>query len=177
MAINDIIIFTDGASQGNPGPGGWGVIVACPPKNKSEDPDCEDIVTEIGGHDDKTTNNRMELKAAIEALRALGDSKGDVAVHTDSSYVMQGITKWVKGWTSQHWLTATKKPVLNKDLWQELIDLEEYRKSSGLFNGNSSRVMPVFREMKEWILSPQLLLSNACWTYTMAPVQNTQLIY
>ncbi len=103
-----ITIYCDGSSIGNPGPGGWGAVVSTGEK-----------VKEIGGYDAKTTNNRMELMAAIEALRApRGASK--VTIHTDSSYVINGITKWVKGWEKNGWQTKEKKDVLNKDLWQEL---------------------------------------------------------
>jgi ribonuclease HI len=129
--MNQIIIFTDGSSSGNPGPGGWGVIVACPAKDKATDPDCEDSVMELGGHEDKTTNNRMELKAAIQALKSLGDTGGNVVVHTDSSYVIQGITKWVKGWSKNNWMTGAKKAVLNQDLWQELMSAVDEREKHG----------------------------------------------
>jgi ribonuclease HI len=129
MNQNQILIFTDGSSSGNPGPGGWGAIVACPAKGKGED--CEDEVLEIGGREDRTTNNRMELKAVIEALKSLDDIESDITIHTDSSYVIQGITKWVKGWQAKGWVTAAKDPVSNQDLWQELIDLVEKRESLG----------------------------------------------
>jgi len=102
------IIFCDGAAKDNPGPGGWGAIVAD-----------EKHVREFGGNHPKTTNNRMELTAAINALKPL--KKGDSAeIHTDSSYVVNGITKWVKSWMANGWKTKTKTPVSNKDLWQEL---------------------------------------------------------
>jgi ribonuclease HI len=111
-----IAIFTDGSSRGNPGPGGWGAIVVI--KNK---------VTELGGREDKTTNNRMELTAAIQALCSLGHSmsKSEVLVYTDSSYVINGITKWVYGWQKNNWKSSTKDDVSNRDLWQKLIDVSD----------------------------------------------------
>ncbi len=114
---HDIIIFTDGSSSGNPGPGGWGAIIAIPHTK----------IKELGGREDHTTNNRMELKAAIEALRYVKDEKANAIIHTDSSYVIQGITKWIHGWQKNNWITSTKTDVVNKDLWQELIALEESR--------------------------------------------------
>ncbi|MEB3357801.1 MAG: ribonuclease HI [Synechococcales bacterium] len=108
-------IYTDGACSGNPGPGGWGVVI------------CFDngAVHELGGAEPGTTNNRMELRAAIAALTYLTDypQTGPVTLYTDSQYVQNGITKWVKGWKSKGWQTAAGKPVLNQDLWQELDGL------------------------------------------------------
>jgi ribonuclease HI len=106
-----IIIFCDGASKGNPGLGGWGAIVAA-----------GNSIHELGGFEKNTTNNRMELMAALEALKeARTLSNGEVTVYTDSSYVINGITKWVKGWQRNGWLTQEKKPVLNQDLWEPLV--------------------------------------------------------
>lgn len=102
------IIFTDGASRGNPGPGGWGAIVKE-----------GDHVIELGGREDGTTNNRMEMKAVIEALKH-ASGKEKVVVNTDSSYVVKGIREWVHGWEKNNWLTKAKTPVLNADLWKEL---------------------------------------------------------
>lgn len=101
-------IFTDGACSGNPGPGGWGALLRLDGKEK-----------ELSGFDPATTNNRMELLAVIEALRAL---KRPVAarVYTDSQYVQKGISEWIHGWKKRGWLTADKKPVKNADLWQAL---------------------------------------------------------
>ena len=108
MKLEKYIIFCDGAAKGNPGPGGWGAIVAG-----------EKHVREFGGNHIKTTNNRMELTAAIHALKPL--RKGDTAeIHTDSSYVINGITKWVKNWMKNDWKTMQKLPVSNKELWIEL---------------------------------------------------------
>ncbi len=101
-------IYTDGACSGNPGPGGWGALLRTGDKEK-----------ELSGYEPATTNNRMELMAVIEALRAL---KRPVAarVHTDSQYVQKGISEWIHGWKKRGWLTADKKPVKNADLWQAL---------------------------------------------------------
>jgi len=85
-----------------------------------------EIVTEIGGHEDETTNNRMELVAAIEALKKV--SGGDVELHTDSAYLINGITKWLNGWQESGWTTKGKKDVLNKDLWEELVEVSRNEK-------------------------------------------------
>lgn len=114
VAMQEITIFTDGSSMGNPGPGGWAAIVA----DKADK-----TVTELGGHNPKTTNNRMEMIAAIEAINFLSKkdlSEAEITVFTDSQYLINGITKWVFGWEERGWVTANKKTVLNKDLWQLL---------------------------------------------------------
>ena len=106
-------IFTDGACSGNPGPGGWGAILrADTPKGVTE--------KEIQGGEGLTTNNRMELRAAIEALHALKGGPHEVHIHTDSSYVKDGISGWIHGWKRNGWRTAAKKPVKNAELWQAL---------------------------------------------------------
>ena len=111
-----IEIFTDGACSGNPGPGGWGAILR---KGATE--------KELFGGDALTTNNRMEMMAVIEALRAL---KGPVQarVHTDSQYVQKGISEWIHGWKRRGWKTASKEPVKNEDLWRELDRLAAQHK-------------------------------------------------
>ena len=101
-------IWTDGACSGNPGPGGWGAILTYRGHEK-----------ELKGGAAETTNNRMELQAAIEALSAL-TRRSDVTLHTDSVYVKDGITKWMPNWKMRGWKTADKKPVKNKDLWEAL---------------------------------------------------------
>ncbi|WP_417457745.1 ribonuclease HI [Kordiimonas sp.] len=101
-------IYTDGACSGNPGPGGWGVLMLYGEHEK-----------ELTGGEMETTNNRMELTAAIEALNALS-RPCKVDLHTDSTYVRDGITKWIHGWKAKDWRTAAKKPVKNADLWQAL---------------------------------------------------------
>ncbi len=107
-----ITIFTDGSSRGNPGPGGWGTIVRT-------DAD----VAELGGREDHTTNNRMELMAAIKAMELIASKKigGEkIVVQSDSKYVISGITSWVAGWKRNGWITAGKKEVGNRDLWEAL---------------------------------------------------------
>ena len=101
-------IFTDGACSGNPGPGGWGVILRY-----------GEVEKEMNGGAAETTNNRMELTAAIEALEALTRAC-KVVLHTDSVYVKDGITKWIANWKRNGWKTSAKKPVKNADLWQRL---------------------------------------------------------
>lgn len=101
-------IYTDGACSGNPGPGGWGVLMRYNGHEK-----------EMCGGEEETTNNRMEMMAVIEALKAL-KKRSNVKLYTDSKYVMQGITEWMDGWKAKGWKTASKKPVKNKDLWLAL---------------------------------------------------------
>ena len=112
MSIVDI--WTDGACSGNPGPGGWGAILRY-----------GDTEKELSGGEAATTNNRMELMAAIEALNAL-KRPTTVRLHTDSKYVMDGVTKWIHGWKKNGWKTADKKPVKNEDLWK-LLDAANER--------------------------------------------------
>lgn len=107
--MKNVEIFTDGACKGNPGPGGWGVLLRMGEKER-----------ELSGGEAPTTNNRMELTAAIEALTAL-KRPCHVVLSTDSRYVMDGLTKWVKGWQRNGWRTADKKPVKNVELWQALV--------------------------------------------------------
>ena len=125
--MEKITIFCDGASKGNPGPGGWGAIVSTAEK-----------VVELGGAERATTNNRMELLAAVSALEEAftimeaksssdedrpthSDASREVTLYTDSSYVINGITKWVEGWQNNGWLTKAKQPVMNQDLWEEVL--------------------------------------------------------
>jgi len=103
--------FTDGACSGNPGPGGWGVLLRHAGREK-----------ELFGGERNTTNQRMELQAAIEALKALKKPCG-VTIHSDSKYVIQGITEWIHGWKKKGWRNYNKKPVANRELWQELDSL------------------------------------------------------
>ena len=108
--LTKIEIATDGACKGNPGPGGWGALIRSGGTEK-----------ELSGGELLTTNNRMELTAAIEGLNAL-KRPCHVTLSTDSRYVMDGLTKWIKGWQKNGWKTAAKQPVKNADLWQKLID-------------------------------------------------------
>lgn len=115
-----ITIYTDGSSRGNPGPGGWGAIVMDPVR-----------AVELGGREDHTTNNRMELMGAIKALEFAGTLDTlPIELHTDSEYVMKGMTEWIDGWQKRGWKTASKKPVLNQDLWQELLRVSEGKEIS-----------------------------------------------
>ena len=106
-------IYTDGACRGNPGPGGWGVLLIGGKHRKT-----------LHGGEPETTNNRMELTAAIEALNAL-KGRRKVVLYTDSKYVMQGITDWMDNWKARGWKTTARKPVKNKDLWQALDAAQE----------------------------------------------------
>ena len=106
--MNQVQIYTDGACKGNPGPGGWGVVLLSGGTEK-----------ELFGGEPATTNNRMELTAVIEALTAL-KRPCQVSLHLDSEYVRKGITEWVSGWKARGWRTAAKQPVKNVDLWQRL---------------------------------------------------------
>jgi ribonuclease HI len=111
--MKPIVVFTDGAAKGNPGPGGWGAVIATP----------EGRVTELGGGAPHTTNNQMELTAVIEALRHLRAVPGAPAMHVDSTYVIRGITEWIHGWRRRGWRTAEGQPVLNRKLWERLAEL------------------------------------------------------
>lgn len=110
-----ITIYTDGSSRGNPGPGGWGAIITYDNK-----------VVELGGAEAHTTNNRMELTAAIKGLESVTDK--EITIYTDSEYVMKGITEWIERWQKKGWRTSNRKPVLNQDLWQKLLKLTDGRK-------------------------------------------------
>jgi ribonuclease HI len=109
--MNTVIIHTDGACKGNPGPGGWGVLMQAGEHTR-----------ELFGGEAHTTNNRMELMAVIQALSAL-KYPCRVEIHLDSEYVRKGITEWVAGWKAKGWRTASKQPVKNSDLWQQLDQL------------------------------------------------------
>ncbi len=108
MSEDIVVIYTDGACSGNPGPGGWGALLQYKGKTK-----------ELCGGEAETTNNRMELTATIEAINSL-KRRSTVELHTDSTYVKDGITKWMIGWKKNGWKTAARKPVKNKDLWLTL---------------------------------------------------------
>jgi len=113
--ITKTVVFTDGSSRGNPGPGGWGAIVYS-----------EKGVEELGGREDLTTNNRMELLAVISALEIIPKSR-PLEINTDSAYVLSGSTRWVYGWQKNGWKTSAKEDVLNKDLWERMLVLLEKR--------------------------------------------------
>jgi ribonuclease HI len=113
MSEQTVEIYTDGACSGNPGPGGWGAILKYADSQK-----------EISGYENATTNNRMEIMAAIQALEALARPV-KVRLHTDSRYLRDGITLWIHKWKTSGWKTANKDPVKNQDLWQRLLDITE----------------------------------------------------
>ena len=112
--MKKINIYTDGACKGNPGPGGWGVYI----KFNNEEKD-------LYGGNPETTNNQMEMQAALEALKYLKDEDEAIKLYTDSNYLRQGITDWIHKWKLNNWRTAAKKPVANRDLWIEISDLNE----------------------------------------------------
>ena len=112
--MKDVIIYTDGACRGNPGPGGWGALIKFDNAQK-----------EIFGGQNNSTNNQMELSAAIEGLQALKEPC-NVKLFTDSKYVMDGITQWIENWKKNNWKTSAKKEVKNKALWQQLDHLMAY---------------------------------------------------
>jgi len=109
--MDETIVFTDGASKGNPGPGGWGAVILF----------SDGRVLELGGESLESTNNLMELTAMLRAVEALEGESGDIKIYTDSSYVVKGITDWVQSWIINDWVTAGKKPVLHKEMWEELL--------------------------------------------------------
>ncbi len=110
-----VLLFTDGACSGNPGPGGWAALLKNPSTGKER---------ELTGSDPETTNNRMEMLAIIEGLKAL-TKPSKVHVFSDSNYAIKGMNEWIHGWMRNNWKTANKKPVKNKDLWLELLELTE----------------------------------------------------
>jgi ribonuclease HI len=122
MHADRIVVFCDGAAKGNPGPGGWGVVIATP----------DGQVTELGGAAEHTTNNKMELTAAIQALTAVRHASEAVDVHTDSTYVIKGISEWIWGWRRRGWKTAEGTDVLNRDLWMDLDRLASARGKAGV---------------------------------------------
>lgn len=115
--LHSILIYTDGACSGNPGPGGWGCVIATP----------EGQVKELGGSKDATTNNEMELMATIRALQYVRDMHISVHFYTDSTYVIRGITQWIWGWKRKGWKTAEGNDVANKEHWQSLLALTSAR--------------------------------------------------
>ncbi|HCC06342.1 TPA: ribonuclease HI [Candidatus Nomurabacteria bacterium] len=153
-----ITIYTDGSSRGNPGPGGWACVLITEytkqevGSKEQEGYDTEDEVIELGGREDMTTNNRMELSGALHGLREVSSkeyvvsSNADtnslptthyplvtsVEVCTDSQYVKKGMTEWIDGWIKRGWKGSTKKPVLNQDLWEALKKEEDRLKNSGV---------------------------------------------
>ncbi|HEY9646233.1 MAG TPA: ribonuclease HI [Chroococcidiopsis sp.] len=125
-------IYTDGACSGNPGPGGWGTVAYF----------ADGSVHEMGGREAQTTNNRMEMQAAIAALEFYNRSgqTGAIALYTDSEYVKNGITQWIKGWKKKGWKTSTGKAVLNQDLWQIIDQLNSSRITWTYVRGHSGNI-------------------------------------
>ena len=123
--MENITIYTDGSALGNPGPGGWGVLMI----NKTKK-----TITELGGNSKHATNNQMELTALLEVLIRLSDNKNnsEITIHLDSEYVKNGLTKWINNWKKNNWKTAAKKPVLNQDLWIALD--KAYEKAKNFHN-------------------------------------------
>jgi ribonuclease HI len=113
--MKNIEIYTDGSSLGNPGPGGWGSVFVLGDK----------IIHELGDSDKNTTNNKMEIEAVIQTLKYINKNykDGDFTIFADSSYVLSGVTSWIFNWEKNGWRTANKKPVMNQELWKELISL------------------------------------------------------
>lgn len=113
--MDPVLIYTDGACSGNPGPGGWAAVLAYP----------DGRVVELGGGEARTTNNRMELRAVIEALMLARSFEGEIRLFADSTYVLHGIKTWVAGWRRRGWKTSTGEPVMNRELWEALWALTE----------------------------------------------------
>lgn len=124
-----ILIFSDGACSGNPGPGGWGSVVLFP----------EDQVQELGDGEKSTTNNRMEMMAALEALKYISSRSGAVHFYTDSTYLIRGITQWIWGWRNRGWKTANGEDVSNRDLWEEIAQVIQARGTQGKIEWKYSR--------------------------------------
>lgn len=148
--MENILIFTDGAAKGNPGPGGWGAVLHL-----------GDTVKEIGAGKENTTNNEMELKAVVEGLKEAGSHGKPIAIYSDSKYVVDGATGWVFGWVENGWQTKNKTDVLHKELWQELLDIMkgleiEWHKVSGhvglVGNECADKIASGFGEKKDMIL-------------------------
>lgn len=117
--MEKFIIYTDGSSRGNPGPGGWAAIIINN-NGKSQIPNDKFQIRELGGREEHTTNNRMEMRAVIQGLKNTPENS-EVEIHADSEYVIKGATEWVNNWQKNNWRTKAKKDVLNKDLWLELL--------------------------------------------------------
>jgi ribonuclease HI len=139
--MNHLVIFTDGASRGNPGPGGWGSVIIEEGNKDDQKIEAEEQkgkmephVTELGGREAPTTNNKMELTAALQGI-SHAPQNSFITLYTDSSYVINGITKWIQGWKRNGWKTKTKGDVLNKVLWMELDSSLENRQVSWKYVG------------------------------------------
>lgn len=149
--MKTISIFTDGASRGNPGPGGWGAVIAFGDdttnarRTHDEHTPNGAKVVELGGAERNTTNNRMELTAAIEALNflfsyGLRTTDYRLIIYTDSQYLINGITKWIFSWEKRNWITKNKEPVLNRDLWEKLLEVSKLKKVEWKYVGGHSGI-------------------------------------
>ena len=174
--MKKIEIYTDGSSLGNPGPGGWGSVFVendtKSSKRGSSDASTEafrKIIKELGGFDKNTTNNRMELMAVIETLKylsarkVLAEKECNVTIFADSNYVLLGITTWIHNWEKNGWRNASKKEVMNQDLWKELISLirnydnkinwQKVKGHSGhIYNDKADEIATTFAEHKTFEL-------------------------
>lgn len=143
MKKDKIIIYTDGAARGNPGKAGWGAVILL--SQNYGDPKGTQKIIEIGGRNDHATNNQMELTSAIEGLKYLKKHKNtqatpvyDVEIFADSKYVIHGATEWIHNWMKNNWRNSAKKPVLNRELWEELHKLtEEFKPKWHYVKGHS----------------------------------------
>jgi ribonuclease HI len=129
LAFKNIIVFTDGACSGNPGKGGWGSIIVTP----------DGMVRELGDSAPNTTNNRMEMAAALFALKELSDETRTIDLYTDSTYLIRGITQWVWGWKKRGWKTAENAEVQNRDMWEALLEVISLRDKKSKINWLYSR--------------------------------------
>ena len=126
---DEIVVFTDGACSGNPGPGGWGAIIYY---GNSQ-------IQELGGAQDPTTNNQMELQSVLASLEYLKDVKTSISFYVDSTYVINGVTKWMWGWHKKNWLNSENKPISNKEVWQKIYQIMLKNK---LFHIQQRRISP-----------------------------------
>lgn len=142
MIDKNIEIYTDGSSLGNPGPGGFGVVVV----------NSDKIIKEFGGFEKDTTNNKMELQGAIEALRYIKENNLiNVSIYTDSNYVLNGITSWIFNWEKNNWIKPDKKPVLNKEIWQKLSSLDKELKGKIIWKKVKGHSDHVFNDRADFI--------------------------
>lgn len=153
--MEKIIIYTDGSSKGNPGRGGWSAIIIY--DGKSEIRSTKSEIIEIGGREENTTNNRMEIMAAIEALKNVPENS-EIEIFSDSEYLIKGITIWIKNWQKNNWKTKDKREVVNRDLWEKLfVETEkgkvEWKKVLGhsghSLNERCDEIAQTFAEGKE----------------------------
>lgn len=152
--MDKYVIYTDGSSRGNPGPGGYAAIIIA---LRQAQGDNGGTVIEIGGREEKTTNNRMEMMAAIEGLKNIPE-KTEVEIHTDSEYLLKGASTWIFDWQKNNWRTKDKRAVLNQDLWESLFEEMQKRNvswqkieghSGHKLNGRADKIATSFADGKE----------------------------